>query len=305
MFLRSKPFALGIASVLFLVVLVTTRVGVFIVFEIASIWHDGDNYTTTYADAPVEITHVIERMEEIILPDYVQQVSGLIVREKEVVLLTDQTELFFLNPDDTKTTTGENLFPYKPPLFRQGTLEAITEVNDNYWVTGEIGVFLQVDKTGEIVGDTPVPAILAQTDITGLAWANGALFVTADDKVTLTRFDLATGEVVPFPLDFANVSNQDIAETTFMWQGVSHEGGRLYLVAENYPLIVVADAASGKVLETIGVPGRHAFSDIAVSNGMIFVPSDHNYFDPRPPLLVFPVPTSGGLVNAQGQGESY
>ncbi len=59
------------------------------------------------------------------------------------------------------------------------------------------------------------------------------------------------------------------SEGTFLWPGVAYEGGRLYLMAESYPIIIVANSTAGRVLDAFGIPGQHEFSDISVSNEQI------------------------------------
>ncbi|MEP0519219.1 MAG: hypothetical protein ABJO09_09295 [Hyphomicrobiales bacterium] len=289
---RRSVLALVLSFLLFSLaaVLMFTRFGVFLVFDFASLWRETDNFNTLYTDAPIEITHVLDRSEDFELPRHIEQVSGIIARGDDVVLSTDQAEVFFLNLADPQMTSGGNLFPYTPLLLRQGSIESITQVGDENWLAGEYGVFVRADQTGKFVGTHPLPDALQSAEITGITWMDGIIFVTVDNTMALARVDIQTGESTAFLLDFSLISDQIIDNTTFLWSGVAYDSGRLYIVAENYPVIIIANAITGQVIETIGITGYQEYSDIAVSNGRIFLPSDHNYFDARPPVRIFRAP---------------
>ena len=267
-------------------VLLFTRFGVFLVFDVAGDIRGTDNFTTEYLDAPVNITRVLADPQEVILPKHIEQVSGIVAQDGRFALSTDQAELFFLSDEGAH---GGALFPFTPLLLRQGSIETVTQVEDEFWLTGENGAFLRVDQSGEIIGSHPLPDMLTTTDLTGLAWGDGTMYVTSDDTMHVSAVDVDTGNLRRLTLDFADVSEVPVADLTFLWSGVAYDAGQLYLIAENYPLVVVAEASSGRVTETIGIEGIHEFSDISLFDGHIVLPSDHNYFDARPPLLIYQI----------------
>jgi len=215
----------------------------------------------------------------------------VVMHEDSFVLSTDQAELFILEKDTAQATQGRSLFPFTPLLLRQGSLESITYVNGEFWLAGERGEFVRTNLSGDVIGTHPLPEPLNTTDITGLASVDNTMFVTAGDTMAIAKIDLPTGGLSSLSLDFQDITEETIAKDAFLWSGIAYDAGRLYLAAENYPMIIVVDATSGRVLEAFGIPGAHEFSEIAVSNGQIILPSDHNYFDERPPLLVYQLPT--------------
>jgi len=274
--------------VLFVGVLLFTRFGVFLVFDIAGDLKGTDNFGTNYTDAPIQITHILDNAQEVTLPDHIEQVSGIVTHNGKLVLSTDQAELFVLTQEVDQTVSGGSLFPFTPLLLGQGSIESVTYSDGEFWLAGETGAFVRTNLSGDIIGSHPLPDALTETDITGLAFGNDkTLYITTDGTMAISKVDVLTGDLQRLSLEFQAVSDQPIAEGAFLWSGVAFEGDRLFLVAENYPIIVVADATSGRVLRAIGINGEHEFSDISVSNGQIILPSDHNYFDKRPPLRIY------------------
>ncbi len=286
--LNFSPLKLGLflSLIALLGMLVFSRFGVFLIFDVAGNIRGTDHFVTEFTDAPVRITRVLSDPQEVVLPKHIEQVSGIVAQSGHFVLSTDQAELFFLTGE---VAQGGALFPLTPLLLRQGSIETVTQVGDEFWLTGENGVFLRVDQSGDIIGTHPLPDPLMSSDLTGLAWTDGTMFVTSGDDMNVAVVDITSGRMQSMTLDFSAVSDAHLPEDAFLWSGVAHNSGQLYLIAENYPVVVVADAKSGHVTETIGITGQHEFSDISVFDGHLVLPSDHNYFDKRPPLQIYQI----------------
>ena len=272
--------------------LLFTRIGVFFVFDLLGDYRGTDNFTTTMNDAPVEVTRVLDAPQEIKLPDRIEQVSGIIMHNNEIVLSTDQTEFFRLSSNGSEIIKESNIFPWTPTLLKQGSLETISIFDGHFWLAGEYSSFVRTNYDGEVIDTPRIPGGLKSDDITGFATAGANGFLTINGQINITQLDFVSDEANELVLDFSEVSRQVIQDDDLLWSGIAYHNGQLYLVAENFPLIVVADVNSGLVTEVLGISGQHEFSDIAVANEKIYLPSDHNYFDPRPPLRVFDLPVA-------------
>lgn len=293
----AKAHAVSMASLfLFLTaagILLFTRFGVFLVFDIIGDFRETDNFSSTARSAPVSVTHWLSVPENIVLPKEISQVSGIFVTDANLVLSTDQSEIFVLSKDGSKVIDGGNLFRFTPLLLRQGRLEVVTMVGDEFWLAGEHGAFVAASTSGEFLGDRPMPLAAASKEITGFSNGDDIYFLTTNDSVDLTVLDPNSDQVRTLKLDFGGAPEPD----EFLWSGVAYSDGNLFLVSENYPMVIVADSNTGTVKATLGIEGEHEFSGISVRDGNIYLTSDHNYFDLRPPLKVYQLPEElmGGL----------
>lgn len=287
---QTRFWGLGLLGLGCATVLLCTRFGVFLMFDVVGDVRGTDNFMTLAADAPVQITHQLEGPTLVPLPKHIEQVSGIDWQGAQMILSTDQAELFFLSEEGAEIQDGGNLYPITPLLLRQGGLESVAQVGDAYWLVGETGHFVMANAAAEVIGSTPMPTALENADLTGIAWDNGVVYLTRDSGMDVARLDMATGALTRIPLDFSAVSTLPLPDEAFQWSGVAVAADRLYLVAENYPVVVVADVVSGVVIQTLGFDGVQEFSDISVFDGRMILPSDHNLFDPRPPLMIYDLP---------------
>ncbi len=291
--LRSRSFkALKLALIpLSVFTLTSTQLGVFLIFDLLGDLKGTDNFQTTHQDAPFELSHVLDSPEIILLPKEIKQVSGLVAHPTRFALLTDQAEFINLPRDPHFEAESESIFPRTPLLFKQGSLEAITQIDNEYWLAGDRPNFLRIDQEGEVIAKRPLPQGMESSEITGLAWGDGTLFATSSDTMQVHAIQLNTDKVQQIDLDFQSFTQTPINPDALMWSGVAYDAGLLYLIAENIPVIVVANPQTGQVMQTIGIAEGSEFSDIAVRDGVIALPQDHNLFDPRPPLRLYPSPS--------------
>lgn len=294
---------LSLFTLLTLFVLLFTRFGVFLVFDVLADIGGTDTSGAAYQDAPVRITSVLSDPTEIDLPNQIEQVSGILKTGETLIVSTDQSEVFSIDPNDPSRAQGGNLFPSTPLLMRQGRLEAIAWAGEAFHLVGEHGAFVRIDAEFARLADQPLPPEIAGHEFSGLAAGPERFFLTSDGVSDVLTMSRSTGEVEALVLDFGALSDPRDTASPLFWSGIAHDTGLLYLAADAYPIIAVASAETGEVIDVFGIDGALQFSDIAVSDGRVFLPRDHNYFDARPPVLVFDLPRTDGHDDAEGSAQ--
>lgn len=290
---RTTAFlGLSVVTILIVFTLLFTRFGVYIVFDILADIGAKDTSGYTYQDAPVTVTEILTDPTKISLPTQIDQVSGILRMDETLVLSTDQSEFFTLDLSDPTQFEGGNLFPSTPLLMRQGSLEGVTWTGKTFRLVGEHGAFVQVNNDYERIEDAPLPVEIAAFEYSGLTVGPRRYFFSVDGTSDITTMDRTSGVVKTLTLDFGALQKADMTEGSILWSGIAYDDGLIYLAADTYPIIVTASADDGTVENIFGIEGPLQFSDVAVSGGKVYLPRDHNYFDVRPPLLVFDLPDS-------------
>ena len=105
-----------------LLVLTTTRFGVFIVFDILGDI-GSDNLVVNPEEGPLRIDRTLSAVRLIVTPDQVEQISGLHIDATGIYASTDQVELFHLQ--ETGELQASHTLISGPLLLRQGSLEGI------------------------------------------------------------------------------------------------------------------------------------------------------------------------------------
>ncbi len=281
---------LTLATVLACGVLLFTRFGVFLVFDVLADVGAADTSGVTYHDAPIAVSAVLSDPAEIVLPRQIEQVSGILKSGDSLIMSTDQSEVFSMSLMGADDTQGRTLFPTTPLLMRQGRLEAIAQANDVFHLVGEYGAVVQLDEGLTRQADLPLPEAIAAREFSGMTAGHERFFFTADGATEVLMMDPRTGQAGALALDYGAFAQQGALLGDLRWSGIAYDDGLLYLAGDLHPIIVVADAETGAVKDVFGIEGALQFSDIAVSDGKVYLPRDHNYFDARPPVLVFDLP---------------
>ncbi len=272
--------------VVVLCVLTSTRLGVFIVFDI---FGDigSDNLPTDPAQGPLVLSGMLDAQERIPLPDSLEQGSGLHVDRQHIYVSTDQAELF------TLTHTGAEAGPVSRLLgglliLRQGRLEGIALREGQLLGVGELGevaAWRNDEGRWRSAGASALPDALNDLEFTGITWSGDDLLATTDNGLEI--WNLGTGDrrepdISAFLRPGRNAGGLLIS-------GITANPSSIYLITENYTSILRVDPSTWRVTDVWGIDAGEA-SDIAVLDNLAYVTVDHNYFDPRPPLVVYALP---------------
>lgn len=277
--------AIGLAlAVLLLGILATTRIGVFIVFDVlGDIVDQSDDLVLSAAAGPLQVTESRKAIDVLDLPPDLQQPSGIHISDSAVYLLTDQAELYSLSHQ------GQTEFQVDllggPLLLKQGSLESVVVWGREVLVVGELGhVSTWSLDDGAIVKKEPRQLLppYDSLEYTGLMMFGGSLVAVDDDSTAI--HDLTHGK--SFELDFTAVVKPDMNPSDLLFSGIAADSSRIYIVTENFTSILVVSPNGWKVERVIDIDDVEA-SDIAVYQGHVFVTVDHNYFDEPSPVLVY------------------
>ena len=277
-------FVIAAALVALAVVLLTTRIGVFIVFDIFGDLVGGtDNLALSAETGPLEITESRQAVNEIDLPGALEQPSGLHITDDGIFIATDQAEIFRIDSDGS-LVYQRNLLS-GPLLLKQGSVEAIVTFGSELFVAGELGE-VQVWRHGEhgIVWSDPMPLSppYDEFEFSGLTMFGGSL-MAVDGESTLIH-NLTTGK--SYNLDFSSVLKEGRSADELVISGIASDFARLYVITENFSSVLVVHPQGWMVERVVDIDDVEA-SDVAVYQGLVFVTVDHNYFDERVPILVY------------------
>ncbi len=274
-----KKLILPLVLLAALVILLNTRFGVFIVFDVVGdLFDDSDGFVAR----PLSIAskgHLTGT--QVPLPAAIEQPSGIAVTDTMRLISTDQAELFALSPSFKEVLASQD-FIGGPLLFKQGSVETIavsplssTELS----IAGELGAIQHwrrgADGWSQFSESAPTGAMDAE--FTGMTRVGDEHWLVADGGLDI--YVLERDLWLPVPGDPGDL----------LASGIAFDGKRLWLVVENIPSIIALDPVSLDILEahTIDAPEP---SDIAVHQGFAYVTVDHNYFDLKPPLYRYELP---------------
>lgn len=269
-----------------LLVLTTTRFGIFIVFDVLGDV-GSDNLPTDPTEGPLALSGVLRAKERIPLPDSLQQGSGLHVDRQHVYVSTDQAELFTLSHTGAEARPVSRLLG-GPLILRQGRLEGIAMDQDQLLGIGELGALRSWRYNGERwqpSESTALPDGLQNLEFTGITRLGTDLLTTADEGLDI--WNLGTGDRHEPNVD-AHLKPGRSADELLV-SGIAADASSVYVATENYASILRIDPIAWRVVDVWGIDAGES-SDIAVLDGSAYVTVDHNYFDPRPPLLVYELP---------------
>ena len=280
-----KAIAAAVLVAVFLV-LTSTRFGVFIVLDVLG-GSGAESVPTDPAEGPFLLSGTLNAQELIPLPGSLEQGSGIHVERQHMYISTDQGELF------TLSHAGEEAEPASLLLgglliFRQGRLEGIAVHDGQLLGIGEMGEIATWRNDGGrwlATGARALPDGLNALEFSGITRFGDDLFGTTDDGLAI--WNLVTGE--RHEPDFGTLLRPGRSTDGLLVAGIDADDSSLYLITESYPSILRVDPITWRVTDVWGIDAGEP-SDIAVLDGSAYVTIDHNYFDPRPPLLVYALP---------------
>ncbi len=269
-----------------LLILTTTRFGIFIVFDVLGDV-GSDNLPTDPTEGPLVLSGVLRAKERIPLPESLEQASGLHVDGQHIYVSTDQAELFTLSHAGVEARPTSRLLGGLL-ILRQGRLEGIAVDRNRLLGIGELGALRSWrydEERWQPSESTALPDGLQNLEFTGITRFGTDLLATADDGLAI--WNLGTGDRHEPNVD-AHLRPGRSADELLV-SGIAADASSVYLVTENYASILRVDPIARRVMDVWGIDAGES-SDIAVLDGSAYVTVDHNYFDPRPPLLVYELP---------------
>lgn len=281
-----KKAILATALVAVFLVLTTTRFGIFIVFDVLGDV-GSDNLPSDPTEGPLVLSGFLSAQQRIALPDSLEQGSGLHVDRQHIYVSTDQAELFTLSHAGSEAGPVNRLIGGLL-IMRQGRLEGIAVQGERLLGIGELGeiaAWRREDGRWRSTEAVTLPDGLDDLEFTGLTRFRDDLLGTVDDGLAI--WNLGTGERRQPELG-AHLRPGRTADGLVV-SGISADASSLYLITENYSSILRVDPVAWRVTDVWGIDAGEP-SDIAVLDGLAYVTGDHNYFDPRPPLLVYALP---------------
>lgn len=281
-----KKAILATALVAVFLVLTTTRFGIFIVFDVLGDV-GSDNLPSDPTEGPLVLSGFLSAQQRITLPDSLEQGSGLHVDRQHIYVSTDQAELFTLSHGGSEAGPVNRLLGGLL-IMRQGRLEGIAVQGERLLGIGELGeiaAWRREDGRWRSTEAVTLPDGLDDLEFTGLTRFGDDLLGTVDEGLAI--WNLGTGERRQ-PEIGAHLRPGRTADGLVV-SGISADASSLYLITESYSSILRVDPVAWRVTDVWGIDAGEP-SDIAVLNGLAYVTGDHNYFDPRPPLLVYALP---------------
>ena len=179
---------------------------------------------------------------------------------------------------------------------RQGRMEAATNIDgQRIAVTGKIGNRVDIWRKGaepgcslEAAMDLSDYAGGGDVEIEGVAHnpQTGEFYLSSDETLAIAVVD-ASGRLLrelTFEDDLRGRLKPGRTLSEYRLSGLDYADGLLYAVSEPFNTLFVIDPEHGLV-RVLGIENGGPISAIAVRDGTAYLPLDHNWVDPRPPLL--------------------
>ena len=262
---------------------INTRLGAHIILDVLG-GGEGQAPDHDPATGPLVLTRTLKPLNEITLPQAIEQPSGIQHRGDTVYISTDQTELFVLDADFKNRGEPAVLLP-GPLLFKQGSLEAIEYQDNKLYAIGEFGALRVWENTGntwQAIDDAALPASIAEGEFSGITMFDGKRLATSEENPVIV--DLDTGET--HSLDFGDHLKPDADPADLQFSGLAQENSNLYILTETHSSILVVDPSDYTVTAVFGITPAPV-ADLAVRDRKAYVVVDHNYNEPRPPVYVY------------------
>ena len=280
-----------------LLALANTPLGAYILLD-----YLGDDDSGLVADpaaGPLELSEFVTAVPAVpAMPSQIDQPSGMAYLEADraFAIVTDQGELFVVS-DDFTTVHSTTLVLGGLLVTRQGVMEAAVDIDGQRIAvagqTGRIDVWRKGAEPGfsresviELSGDA------GEGEVEGIAYnrETGEFYLTSKETLAITVVD-ATGRLLrelALEGDLRGQLKPGRSLSEYRLSGLDYADGLLFAVSEPYNTLFVIDPEHGLV-RTLGIENGGPISAIAVRDGTAYLPLDHNYVDPRPPLLAVPV----------------
>ena len=273
--------------------LTNTSLGAYILLDYLA--DDDSGLVADPAAGPLELSEFVTAFEAApAMPPEIDQPSGIAYLEDDraFAIVTDQAELFVVSEDFT-TVHSMTLVLGGLLVKRQGVMEAAVDLGgQRIAVTGQTGRIdvWRKDAGPEFALETTIElsGYAGEGEVEGLARnpQTGKLYLTFEEKLAIAVAD-ATGRVLrelTFEDDLREQLKPGRSLSEYRLSGLDYADGLLYAVSEPYNTLFVIDPESGLV-RVVGIENGGPISAIAVRGGTAYLPLDHNYVDPRPPLL--------------------
>ena len=250
------------------------------------------------AAGPLELSEFATAWEAApAMPTQIDQPSGMTYLEADraFAIVTDQAELFLVS-EDFATVLSATAVLDGLLVTRQGRMEAVANIGgQRVAVTGEIGSRIDVWHNDTEPGFTLETSIDlsdyaggSDVEIEGIAHnaETGEFYLSSDETLAIAVVD-ATGRLLrklTFEDDLRGRLKPGRTLSGYRLSGLDYADGLLYAISEPYNTLFIIDPEHGLV-RTLGIENGGPISAIAVRDGTAYLPLDHNYVDPRPPLL--------------------
>ena len=276
--------------------LTNTSLGAYILLDYLA--DDDSGLIADPAAGPLELSEFVTAVEAVpAMPPEIDQPSGMTYLEADraFAIVTDQAELFVVS-DDFTTVRSNTAVLDGLLVTRQGRMEAVVGIDGpRVAVTGEIGDRIDVWRKGAEPGfsleasiDLSDYAGGGELEIEGLAHnaQTGEFYLSSDETLAIAVVD-ATGRLLrelTFEDELRGRLKPGRALSEYRLSGLDYADGLLYAVSEPFNTLFVIDPEHG-LLRVLGIENGGPISAIAVRDGTAYLPLDHNWVDPRPPLL--------------------
>ena len=296
---RRTVVAVAIASALvigILLMLTNTSLGAYILLDYLA--DDDSGLVADPKAGPLELSEFVTAVEAVpAMPSEIDQPSGITYLEADraFAIVTDQAELFVVS-DDFTTVRSETAVLDGLLVTRQGRMEAVVGIDgQRVAVTGEIGDRIDIWRKGAEPGfsletsiDLSSLAGGGDVEVEGIAHnaQTGEFYLSSDETVAIDVID-ASGRLLrelTFEDELRGRLKPGRSLSEYQLSGLDYADGLLYAVSEPYNTLFVIDPERGLV-RALGIENGGPISAIAVRDGTAYLPLDHNWVDPRPPLL--------------------
>ena len=276
-----------------LLLLTNTSLGAYILLDYLA--DDDSGLVADPAAGPLELSEFVTAFEAApAMPPQIDQPSGITYLEADraFAIVTDQAELFVVS-DDFNMVRSATLVLDGLLVTRQGVMEAVVSIDGERIAlsgqTGRLDVWRK-DAESEFSLETTIElsGYAGEGEVEGLAHnpRTGELYLTFEEKLAIAVVD-RNGRVLrelTFEDDLRGQLKPGRPLSEYRLSGLDYADGLLYAVSEPYNTLFVIDPEQGLV-RTLGIENGGPISAIAVRDGTAYLPLDHNYVDPRPPLL--------------------
>ena len=296
---RRTVVAVAIASALIigiLLMLTNTSLGAYILLDYLA--DDDSGLVADPRAGPLELSEFVTAVKAVpAMPPEIDQPSGIAYLEADraFAIVTDQAELFVVS-DDFTTVRSETAVLDGLLVTRQGRMEAVVGIDgQRVAVTGEIGDRIDIWRKG----DGPGFSLETSIDLSSLAGGGdvevegiahnaqtGEFYLSSDETLAIAVID-ASGRLLrelTFKDDLQGRLKPGRSLSEYQLSGLDYADGLLYAVSEPYNTLFVVDPEQGLV-RALGIENGGPISAIAVRDSTAYLPLDHNWVDPRPPLL--------------------
>lgn len=264
-----------------------TRWGVHVLLDIVGEIGEADERFRDADAGPLKVTASLVPVNQVELPEQIQQPSGIKHRNGQVYICTDQTEIFVLDESFEKQSEPVTLLS-GPLLLKQGSLEGI-EVDGNQLVAvGEFGSIqtwkIQAENRWVKSESLALPTGIQVMEFSGITDSPHGRFATSEDEASLIDLEQGTRQ----PLDVSEVLQEGRPFEGYIFTGIAYGDGYFYVLSEQYTSVLVVEPTTFRVVAVLGVETGTA-SDLSYHDGKLYVVIDHNYSEPRKPVAVYEI----------------